>query len=98
MWCLSVVFVGRNVCVKEVADKISLVSFMQYDLGFFDTEKGRVEPAPDPFVPDRCPAPCSRKADWQGRYQRKPAGQGGRHSATESVALASRDASGSAKH
>jgi hypothetical protein len=23
------------------------------DLGFFDTEKGRVEPAPDPFVPGR---------------------------------------------
>jgi hypothetical protein len=32
---------------------VGLVSFMDYDLGFFDKEKGRVEPAPNPFGPDK---------------------------------------------
>ncbi len=46
---LSTVFAGQNVGIKEVADKIWLVSFMQYDLGFFDHETGRVECAQNPF-------------------------------------------------
>jgi hypothetical protein len=37
--------------IREVDDKIWLVSFMQYDLGFFDEEEGRVVPASNPFVP-----------------------------------------------
>jgi len=32
---LSTVFAGPNVGIKEVADKVWLVSFMQYDLRFF---------------------------------------------------------------
>jgi hypothetical protein len=35
-----------------------LVSFMNYDLGFFDSESGRVECAPNPFdakVSPMCP-------------------------------------------
>ena len=48
---LSVVFAGQTVGIREVDDKIWLVSFMQYDLGFFDLDLGRVEPAPNPFVP-----------------------------------------------
>jgi putative transposase len=47
---LSVVFAGQNVGVKEVADKIWLVSFMNYDLGFFDQEVGRVTSAENPFA------------------------------------------------
>jgi len=47
---LSTVFAGQIVGIREVADEIWLVSFMQYDLGFFDKEKGRVEPAPNPFA------------------------------------------------
>ena len=39
---LSTVFAGQNVGVKEVSDKIWLVSFMDYDLGFFDHETGRL--------------------------------------------------------
>jgi hypothetical protein len=39
---LSIVFAGQNVGVKEVSDKVWLVSFMQYDLGFFDHETGRI--------------------------------------------------------
>lgn len=46
---LSAVFAGQDVGIKEVADKIWLVSFMHYDLGFFDHETGRVECAPNPF-------------------------------------------------
>jgi putative transposase len=47
------VFAGQIVGIREVADEIWLVSFMDYDLGFFDKEKGRVEPAPNPFVGDK---------------------------------------------
>ena len=46
---LSVVFAGQNVGVKEVSDKIWLVSFMKYDLGFFDQEVGRVTSVENPF-------------------------------------------------
>jgi hypothetical protein len=46
---LSHVFAGQNVGIKEVAEKIWLVSFMHYDLGFFDQEAGRVECAQNPF-------------------------------------------------
>jgi putative transposase len=48
---LSVVFAGQTVGIREVADKIWLVSFVNYDLGFFDEEVGRVEPTSNPFVP-----------------------------------------------
>jgi putative transposase len=47
---LSTVFAGQNVGIKEVSDKIWLVSFMKYDLGFFDHETGRVECAENPFA------------------------------------------------
>jgi len=46
---LSAAFAGQNVGVKEISEKIWLVSFMQYDLGFFDHESVRVECAPNPF-------------------------------------------------
>ena len=47
---LSKVFAGQTLGIREVADKIWLVSFMNYDLGFFDEEIGRVEPASNPFL------------------------------------------------
>jgi len=46
---LSAVFAGQNVGVREVAEHVWMVSFMHYDLGFFDHESGRVECAPNPF-------------------------------------------------
>jgi putative transposase len=46
---LSVVFAGQRVGIKEVSERIWLVSFMHYDLGFFDDEVGRVECAENPF-------------------------------------------------
>ena len=38
---------------REVADQVWLVSFMDYDLGFFDNEQGRVEPTLNPFTPEK---------------------------------------------
>ena len=46
---LSQVFAGQNVGVKEVSERIWLVSFMDYDLGFFDDETCRLESAINPF-------------------------------------------------
>jgi putative transposase len=54
---LSTVFAGQVVGIREVDDKIWLAgrpypSFMDYDLGYFDEEEARVEPGPNPFVPE----------------------------------------------
>ena len=46
---LSMVFAGQKVGIKQIDDRIWLVSFMQYDIGFFDDETCRLEPAPNPF-------------------------------------------------
>lgn len=46
---LSTVFAGQKVGVKEVSDRIWLVSFMHYDLGYFDHESCRLESAENPF-------------------------------------------------
>jgi hypothetical protein len=43
------VFAGQNIGIKEVEEKIWLVSFMHYDLGFFDHQSGRIECAENPF-------------------------------------------------
>ena len=49
---LSTVFAGQLVGIREVDEHIWLVSFMDYDLGFFDLDDRRVEPAPNPFAPE----------------------------------------------
>ena len=45
----SQVFSGQKVGIKEVEDRIWLVSFMDYDLGYFDEEGKRFEPLDNPF-------------------------------------------------
>lgn len=52
---LSQVFAGQNIGIKEVADNIWLVTFMHYDLGFFDHETCRLEPVANPFEPKVLP-------------------------------------------
>jgi hypothetical protein len=47
---LSHVLAGQNIGIREIEDKIWLVSFMHYDLGFFDHETGRVECTDNPFA------------------------------------------------
>ena len=46
---LSHVFAGQQVGITQVGDHVWLVTFMHYDLGYFDDEAGRVEPIADPF-------------------------------------------------
>lgn len=45
----SHVFAGQKVGIKEVNDKIWLVSFMNYDIGYFDEESCKVQPLENPF-------------------------------------------------
>lgn len=45
----SQAFARQKVGVKQVEEKIWLVSFMRYDLGFFDHETSRSESAENPF-------------------------------------------------
>ena len=45
----STAFAGQPIGIRQVDDQIWLVSFMDYDLGYFDQDEGRVEPATDPF-------------------------------------------------
>jgi putative transposase len=42
---------GQAVGIKEVHDDIWLVSFMDYDLGYFDLETRVLEPLQNPFGP-----------------------------------------------
>ena len=39
----------RRVGIREVEEKIWLVSFLDFDLGYFDEAEGRAEPGPNPF-------------------------------------------------
>lgn len=52
---LSQVFAGQTVGVKQVEDHLWLVSFMHYDLGYFDDETCRLEPIANPFGPTVLP-------------------------------------------
>src|SRR5581483_194344 len=52
---LSTVFAGQNVGVKQTDDRVWLVSFMHYDLGYFDDETCRLEPLHNPFGPKVLP-------------------------------------------
>ena len=52
---LSVVFAGQTVGIREVSDQIWLVSFLDFDLGYFDEEDNRLAPAENPFLPKVLP-------------------------------------------
>lgn len=47
----SRVFQGQDVGIREVDQGIWQVSFMKYDLGYFDMKSGRFEPGANPFAP-----------------------------------------------
>jgi putative transposase len=55
---LSTVFAGQKVGIKQVSEEIWLVTFMDYDLGYFDHETCRLEPLDNPFEA-KC-YPCLR--------------------------------------
>ena len=44
---------GQTVGVRQVEEQIWQGSFLEYDLGYFDNESGRVEPGPNPFDRDK---------------------------------------------
>jgi hypothetical protein len=48
---LSNVLAGQLVGVRQVDDQVWQVSFMDYDLGYFDLDSCRVEPGDNPFGP-----------------------------------------------
>jgi len=52
---VSQVFAGQRVGVKQVSEHIWLVTFMDYDLGYFDDETCRLEPIDNPFGPKLLP-------------------------------------------
>ena len=51
----SQVFAGQAIGIKEVHDDIWLVSFMDYDLGYFDLETRVLEQLENPFRPKVLP-------------------------------------------
>jgi putative transposase len=52
---LSHVFAGQRVGVTQVGERIWLVTFMHYDLGYSDDETCRLEPIENPFGPKVLP-------------------------------------------
>jgi len=52
---ISTVLAGQTLGIKEIDEGIWLVSFMHYDLGYFDDETIRVEPIENPFGPKVLP-------------------------------------------
>ena len=57
---VSQVFAGQKVGVKQTEDHIWLVTFMHYDLGYFDDETCRLEPRGSPFGPKALPMSSER--------------------------------------
>jgi len=51
----STVFAGQAVGIQEVHDDIWLVSFMDYDLGYLDSETRALELLENPFGPKVLP-------------------------------------------
>jgi hypothetical protein len=45
------VLAGQRLGVMQVEDQIWQVSFMDYDLGYFDMDSCRLVPGPNPFGP-----------------------------------------------
>jgi hypothetical protein len=48
---ISTVLAGQALGIKEVDDGIWLVTFMHYDLGYFDLEQKTLQPLDNPFGP-----------------------------------------------
>ena len=49
---LSKSLAGQDVGIKEVNDGIWLVTFMKYDLGYFDENSRKLDPLDYPFIPE----------------------------------------------
>jgi hypothetical protein len=52
---ISTVLAGQRLGIKEIDDGIWLVSFSNYDLGYFDLEQKTLQPLDNPFGPRLSP-------------------------------------------
>ena len=52
---ISTVLAGQKLGIKEVDEGIWLVSFMRYDLGYFDLEQKTLQTLDNPFGPRLSP-------------------------------------------
>ena len=52
---ISTVLAGQTLGIKEIDEGIWLVSFMHYDLGYFDLEQKTSQPLDNPFGPRMSP-------------------------------------------
>jgi len=52
---VSTVLAGQKLGIKEVDEGIWLVTFMHYDLGYFDLEQKTLQPLDNPFGPRLSP-------------------------------------------
>jgi hypothetical protein len=71
----STVFTGQTVGTKEVQDDIWVVSFMDYDLGYFDLETQVLEPLDNPFgprLPPMYPVQCVTYVSGPDRFSFAP--------------------------
>ena len=55
---LSNVFAGPECRRQGVSYRIWLVSFLEYDLGYFDQDEDRAEPGPNLFTPNTLLTMC----------------------------------------
>jgi len=69
---LSHAFAGQNVGVAQVGERSGLVTFMHYDLGYFDDQTCRLERIDNPFGPKVLPMsrnellPVCPEWTWEG--------------------------------
>ena len=66
---ISGVLAGQKLGIKEVDDGIWLVSFMQYDLGYFDLEQRTLQPLDNPFGPRLSPSSVTHVSGPDTRRQ-----------------------------
>jgi hypothetical protein len=52
---ISTVLAGQRLGIKEVDEGIWLVTFIDYDLGYFDLEQRTLQPLDNPFGPRLSP-------------------------------------------
>jgi hypothetical protein len=68
---ISTVLAGQKLGIKEVDEGIWLISFMHYDLGYFDLEQKTLQPLDNPFGPKPITAPHERRSPEHGIPRRE---------------------------
>ena len=67
---------GQRLGIKEVDEGIWLVSFMHYDLGYFDLEQKTLQPLDNPFGPRLSPMSWVRSVTHVSGLDKYPIGGG----------------------